>query len=96
MADLEKVIQGIENCLQDDGCTACPYYRRGNDYFCGVTDIMRDALELLKEQLKTKVVFKEYDGEMVSECGNCGQYLDKTYSRCPSCQNALDWNSNQT
>ena len=50
MTDIEKVIQGLEVCLQDDGCTPCPYYRKENDYFCGVTDIMRDALDIIKEQ----------------------------------------------
>lgn len=60
MANIEKVIKGIEICLQDDGCTRCPYHRKGNDYFCGITDIMRDALELLKEQ--------RWYGE---HCGDC-------------------------
>lgn len=42
------------------------------------------------------VVFKQYDGSIETECGNCGQHLDKAYSRCPRCQNELDWNENQT
>lgn len=56
-----------------------------------------DAIELLKEQAKTKVVFgRTKDGEFVTECGNCGTYLDKAYSNCPKCKKELDWNSNQT
>ena len=53
--------------------------------------------KLLKEQAKTKVVFgRTTDGEFVTECGNCGTYLDKAYSNCPKCKKELDWNSNQT
>lgn len=61
MADREKVIQGLEVCLLDEGCSPCPYFRRGNDYFCGVTDIMRDALSLLKEQ---EAVVKQWTKEI--------------------------------
>lgn len=49
-------------------------------------------LELLKTQQKTPVVFKQYDGSIESECGNCGLYLDKTYSVCPKCGKVLNWN----
>lgn len=51
-------------------------------------------LELLKaqQQQKTPVVFKQYDGSIESECGNCGLYLDKTYSVCPKCGKVLNWN----
>lgn len=56
-------------------------------------DIIRDALALLREQEKTKVVFRQHDGSVESECGNCGLYLDKTYSVCPKCGKELDWNA---
>lgn len=50
----------------------------------------------LKEHEKAKVVFgRTKDGEFVTECGNCGTYLDKAYSNCPKCKKELDWNSNQ-
>ena len=54
---------------------------------------MEDALALLKEHEKTKVIFRQYDGSVESECGNCGLYLDKTYSVCPKCGKELDWNA---
>lgn len=51
-------------------------------------------LELLKAQQKTPVVFiKRNDGSIESECGNCGLYLDKTYSVCPKCGKELNWNA---
>lgn len=55
-----------------------------------------NALELLKEQEKAKVVFGRCkDGSFATECGHCGMYLDKAYSKCPKCNKELDWNSNQ-
>ena len=65
---------------------------QGEDCLRDVVDWIDDALVLLKAEKKTKVVFKQYDGSIESECGNCGLYLDKTYSRCPKCNKELDWN----
>lgn len=53
MADIEKVIKGLEMCLADEYCDGCPYEEDcfdpdiDNPWGSGV---MRDALELLKEQ----------------------------------------------
>lgn len=102
MADINDVIKGFEQCWAKEpntrNCGDCPYKQYlydGRGKFCA--DRMHlDALELLKEQVKTEVVFKEYDGILESECGNCGQHLDKAYSNCPKCNKALDWNKNQS
>ena len=94
--DREKIIKGLE-CHADRtnmscNIAKCPYYELD---FCGVR-LSQDALALLKEQTKTKVVFgRTKDGEFVTECGNCGTHLDKAYSNCPKCKKELDWNSNQ-
>ena len=91
MPDRETVIKGVHDARR--------YFedREWVDKSVGVhIDALNDALELLKEQLKTKVVFMRNDGGYFqTECGNCGTYLDKAYSRCPKCQKELDWNSNQ-
>ena len=53
MADIEKVIKGLECCTSENGqlnCEDCPYRKRNN--FCD--NLERDALELLKEQKKKK------------------------------------------
>lgn len=95
MIDREKVIKGLECCSVPGGnCPECPYGRYGvdeNGLECD-NKLALDALELLKTEKKTKVVFKQYDGSIESECGNCGLYLDKAYSRCPKCNKELDWN----
>ena len=99
MIDREKVIKGLECCadLQRDtmhrACDVCPYNDDPRQGTCvTLFPLFRDALVLLKAEKKTKVVFKQYDGSIESECGNCGLYLDKAYSRCPKCNKELDWN----
>ena len=97
--DREKVAEALEcyrmnldptHCEKKD----CPY--NNNDphygYWCCSNSLLYDAVALLKAEKKTKVVFKQYDGSIESECGNCGLYLDKAYSRCPKCNKELDWN----
>ena len=58
MADIEKVIKGIEHCTNmeygkgNNSCAGCPYLiSRGgfNQFRCGSQDLLKDALELLKE-----------------------------------------------
>ena len=97
MAELEKVINGLTCCINHNNCKKCPYANEYDTTFDCIDRTRKDALELLKKQLKTKVVFmRNSDGSFQTECGNCGTYLDKAYSRCPKCQKELDWNSNQT
>lgn len=90
MADREKVING----LREMSCRATwKDIDRIRDKF---QPIINDAINLLKEQEKAKVVFGRCkDGSFATECGNCGMYLDKAYSICPKCNKELDWNSNQ-
>lgn len=94
MADLKKVIKGLEHCTNHrlDGierCVGCPYE---NQIITCRGDILEEALELLKAQEKTKVIFSQDDGSIETVCGNCGYGLDKTYSVCPKCGKELDWN----
>ena len=96
----EKVIKAIECCVVnhtrcfDDNDKLCPYFST-KVYMCEI-ELLKDALALLKEQEKAKVVFGRCkDGSFVTECGHCGMYLGKAYSICPKCNKELDWNSNQ-
>ena len=45
MADIEKVIKAVDNCIHY-GCKKCTYYDNG----CEKNAMLADALELLKEQ----------------------------------------------
>jgi len=58
MIDQEKVINGLECCIDDEPfyhahCDECPYNGRRPDNMGGCTQLYRDALELLKKQGKT-------------------------------------------
>lgn len=68
----------------------CPYGKCKTG--CVVT-LVEDAVALLKVQVKAPVVFNIVDGSIESVCGDCGCYLDKTYSTCPQCKKELDWNA---
>ena len=45
MADIEKVIKAVDNCIHY-GCKKCTYYDNG----CEKNAMLADALELLKSQ----------------------------------------------
>ena len=55
MADIDKVIKGLEHCTSEESaCEKCDYWEHNrveDDPYCGDV-LMRDALELLKEQQK--------------------------------------------
>ena len=60
MAELEKVIKGLECCSQSDNysrkpCKECPYNNEWRDgqgivHLCQITQLRKDALSLLKAQ----------------------------------------------
>lgn len=106
MPDMEKVINEAFDEAITEGVNRLSFYCTGvcNDddhfdigYNNGLEEGRRIALALLKERVKTKVVFgRTKDGKFVTECGKCGTYLDKAYSHCPKCKKELDWNSCQS
>lgn len=50
MADIEKVIQALEECTKYEyHCDKCPYKPTDDETDCSM-ELTRDALELLKEQ----------------------------------------------
>ena len=100
MADIEKVIKGLEFCISTTGCKGCPYEDPCHDIEQRILGeaIMRDALELLKEQqerikvleeeAKTKgtpqkvLNRKELADLIVGECPLCGALFNKEI--CPT------------
>ena len=91
MPDREKVIKGLEDIV-DFFEVMSVIETRCNE----LKQEAEDAIALLKEQEKAKVVFGRCkDGSFATECSYCGMYLDKAYSICPKCKKELDWNSHQ-
>lgn len=87
MADLEKVIRGLESCLREDisdyKCEQCPYLKETN---C-LIKIKRDALELLKEYAVIKETISDEIHETAKmfrkteehDCRDCKIWLE-----CPN------------
>ena len=81
MADIEKVIKALEVCSKiDDSCKNCPYSKYKDVEDCSNT-LLKDALELLKEQQKTRL---EIAHEIVS--GSILMYQGKELVRCKDCK----------
>ena len=100
MADIEKVIKGLEFCTSTTGCEGCPYEDPCHDIEQRILGeaIMRDALELLKEQHPIK---PEIFGNNCW-CGKCDDYIMTAKQTrtpmnrskikfCCHCGQAIDW-----
>lgn len=103
MTDREKVIEGLERCLNESYglssnlCIGCPY----GGAMC-IDRLQADAIALLKEQDAVKPIFDEVD--VCGRCGNCGHALtqqkmigddvlmDEMFDYCPSCGRKVKWN----
>ena len=96
--DREKVIKGLESCLNNDcHMDKCPYCEFvGNEYVCLENFLMRDALELLKEQeaVKPKKV-KGYNPPMYTlyefECKECKSPMMNKQPYCMGCGREVEW-----
>ena len=92
MTDYVKVIKGLECCLSDT-CHGeeCPYYGNGCEM-----KILRDALELLKEQEPRRVKSgKAYDLKFYF-CPRCARPIEKSAALgepryCEACGQGLIW-----
>ena len=81
MAELEKVIKGLECCSKSDNysrkpCMECPYNHEWRDdqgivHLCQITQLRKDALFLMKTQEPVKP-YMDFDSHDVWRCGNCG------------------------
>lgn len=94
MADIEKVIKGLECCLResehidDNPCADCPYY----DIDSGVggkciDDKDRDALELLKELKKQRGLKEEKQPKY--PCIDCCSPSER--AACCGCPKERQW-----
>ena len=107
MADRKKAIKGLEMCLasiDEAECPEeCPYYETCRNYENRVIfqPVMRDTLELLKEQEPVEPILV---GVNTWICGECGALLgweeftqpglELVENRfCPHCGRRVKWNA---
>ena len=69
MADLDKVIKGLEHCMGDQPCEECPY-EKGCD-----KELMGDALELLKAQEPKNLNLAQDVSGIYAVCPRCGEKI---------------------
>lgn len=89
MADREKVIKGLEACLDEADCTKCYKDGPGFGYACRES-LMRDALVALKEQEAVEPREQEETRTWIV-CGNCFQHLISRWLWCPYCGRKVKW-----
>jgi len=101
--DREKVIKGLEHCLSryvDGLCDDCPYMGElDKSYMIPMKCkeiIMRDALELLKEQEAVEPIKPlDKDDDYTFMCSNCkgelfcGDVIRDNF--CPTCGRSVKW-----
>lgn len=100
MTNLEKVIKGLECCLNTSRfveCTEnCPYYQRKLVVGVCSENLMRDALSLLKGQEPKPVGLYGKDDwyGLVCVCPDCkAEWMsDESNTHfCPNCGQAVKW-----
>lgn len=95
MAELQKVIEGLEYCTGPMAkCGYCPYHS-GDEMPNSLDDcgILKDAIELLKEH--EPVMPKEErlnDVDSIYRCGNCGtHFYYRQQKYCAICGRRAKW-----
>lgn len=92
MAELEKVIRGLECCTETDDCNSCPYFEKPE--YCSEDVLMRDAIALLKEQEAVKPKVVNADDFLWAHwyvCGSCENPIDPEDKFCRHCGKAVKW-----
>ena len=100
MADIEKVIKGLECCITkpEHNCEECPYEGDGEGGWpCKSPEMKADALELLKKQkVKTvqRIMKTEDNGTYFTmiwyECEECGHKINGDDCFCAGCGREVD------
>lgn len=95
MPDREKAIRGLEHCVGEDrpNCENCPYLMDLVGTGCYLR-ILRDALDILKEQEPKMVV----QTTSTIRCPGCGKQITskgaihREIKYCWKCGQAVKWN----
>ncbi len=90
----EKVIKGLECCVNDLGeCEVCPYDEGKGKLACG-KNLYSDALALLKAQEPVKPIVGHNIGPTWwYACGECKGDIDTGDKFCRHCGSELKWES---
>ncbi len=104
MADIDKVINGVEHCFHGQECCGdieCPYYIEHLSDCCCLGEcqenLKADILVLLKEQdaVSPYVTGRGESFETAETwwyaCGNCDEALDPNDKYCRHCGSRLKW-----
>ena len=97
MAELDKVIKAIECCIDEKhGCYNCEFKYTDGKVACRMfeesynripTELIKDALELLKKQIPMKL----HRSGTHTFCARCGTAFGKSADFCPHCGQAVKW-----
>lgn len=94
MADIEKVIKGLECCTKFGCHHGCEYKSNGYSGMTCRQELERDALELLKEQANAyhylQKQFFEVQDKLLSQpqivrCKDCKYYIEPTEEEAGGC-----------
>lgn len=95
MIDREKIIKGIHQHCEGsmfDRCGECPYYEIDHEPFACRDMLLNDLNELLKEREAVKPVNVRWEmGINGGNCPKCMNWVQRTYSYCPFCGQAVKW-----
>lgn len=106
MADREKVINGLECCLDVQSgwkdavwvCPACPYAKNDGKPCETLAPLLDDALALLKAQEPVRPVMRTAHAQGADdvwyECSKCGGFLSINWNGvkvCKKCGRPVKW-----
>lgn len=95
MSDSEKVIKALTICSKTEWCennTDCPYFDSEKEvHFEDCKQMLKDALELLKEQKPVIVRQREMMHMLFWCCGSCGAPITEGDKFCRMCGKAVKW-----
>ena len=94
MSDIEKVINGLEECTGNGNCTKCQYGKEKQALSC--KKLLTDALAMLKEReaIEPRNTYSTTpSGKVIphSFCGKCNKEIYAIYAFCPFCGQAVKW-----
>ena len=93
MADIEKVIKGLECCTKLGCHHGCEYKSNGYSGMTCRQELEKDALELLKEKVVKPTLIREGKSKMYNyyRCPRCDQEIVYEQNYCCECGSQIDW-----